>query len=314
MHVLTCSKKNTEQSTSASFFNVWRELKAASSPNPDSETIEKVVVASQPLLDTSQSDEQASQSDEQASQFNLEITPTPTQSSDTTQRPPKATQGDNSKEPCPHCNKMYKSRGLNKHIRSCSKKTESLGSQPSRATIPTNNNNTQNPNTEANQEVDLNPRAVWGNHTYDDLTMITSAIYEEVVKWKKNLFKLPSGGAGKRYIRELTRLIEIWNSDSLPMSNIALKLSMIMPATLLQKPSRKSTSKQHGEYLTKRLVLWENGQFDEIMKEAREIQHALSRPKTKHETTDHKAKVFAKLMLQGKVHAAFYVYLMKRKR
>ena len=77
------------------------------------------------------------------------------------------------------------------------------------------------------------------------------------------------------------------------MSNIALKLSMIMPAALLQKPSRKSTSKQHSEYLNKRLGLWENGQFDELMKEARDIQRAISRPRAKHESADHKTKVFA---------------------
>ena len=91
------------------------------------------------------------------------------------------------------------------------------------------------------------------------------------------------------------------------MSNIALKLTMVMPAVLLQKPSRKSTSKQHSEYLNKRLGLWEDGKFDELMKEAREIQHAISRPKSKHETADHKAKVFTKLMRQGKVHAALRI-------
>ena len=62
-------KKNVDQSSSASFFNVWRDLKAAqtekenNSPVVPEEPIEKQVVASQPLqpleLDTTESDLQA---------------------------------------------------------------------------------------------------------------------------------------------------------------------------------------------------------------------------------------------------------------
>jgi len=39
---------------------------------------------------------------------------------------------------------------------------------------------------------------------------------------------LPSGAAGKLYIRERTRLLEQWTKDSM-LSGIALKAVMIMP-------------------------------------------------------------------------------------
>ena len=49
---------------------------------------------------------------------------------------------------------------------------------------------------------------VWGEHTLKDLEQVINAVYEEVVKWRKNIFLLPSGAAGKSYIRETTRLID----------------------------------------------------------------------------------------------------------
>ena len=130
-------------------------------------------------------------------------------------------------------------------------------------------------------------------------------MYDEVVFWRKNLFKLPSGASGKRYIRETTRLIEIWNEQQLPLRDLSLKMMMTMPAVLLQKPYQNSKSKLHSEYLKKRLDLWENGQFDELMQEARSIQERLKQQtKSKVNTPEHTAKSFAKLMLLGKVNAA----------
>ena len=80
---------------------------------------------------------------------------------------------------------------------------------------------------------------------------------------------------------------------------------MIMPALRLQKPSKKSSSKLNTAYLNKRLNLWEEGNFDELMKEMRAIQlsHKRERPST-HDNPDNLAKSFAKLMMQGKVNAA----------
>lgn len=170
---------------------------------------------------------------------------------------------------------------------------------PDNITVPLNVTDPLNVNIPTNP-----PNAVWGTLTYDDVNLIGSAMYEEIVHWRKNLFKLPSGASGKRYIRELTRLIDVWNSDSQPMCNIALKMSMVMPAVLLQKPSRKSSAKQHTEYLNKRLSLWEDGKFNELMIEGRTIQKAVSKFTPKTQSQDHLAKTFAKLMLQGKVNAA----------
>ena len=79
------------------------------------------------------------------------------------------------------------------------------------------------------------------------------------------MFYLPSGPTGKTFIRELTRLIESWTNNT-EICDIALKALMVMPALLLQKPTRKSTAKQHKEYLKKRLDLWSSGTLKNFLK------------------------------------------------
>ena len=56
------------------------------------------------------------------------------------------------------------------------------------------------------------------------------------------------------------------------MYDIAIKMVMIMPALLLQKPTSKSSAKQHTEYLKKRLSLWKEGNFDELLREGKAIK------------------------------------------
>ena len=153
--------------------------------------------------------------------------------------------------------------------------------------------------------VQIVPRdpTVWGTHTAADLRQVVSAVYEEIVFWRKNVFMVPSGSAGKDYVSEMTRLINIWNANATDLHNISLKLLMIMPALLLQKPSFKSKAKQHSECLKRRFTQWQNGDFDSLVREARTIQSKL--PKSKVTSSpDYLAKTFSKLMLQGKVHAA----------
>ena len=56
--------------------------------------------------------------------------------------------------------------------------------------------------------------------------------YEKIVKWKKNLFSLPKGANGKRFILEMTKLIDFWCSNT-DKSDTTLKALMILPSLLL---------------------------------------------------------------------------------
>ena len=68
--------------------------------------------------------------------------------------------------------------------------------------------------------------------------------YEKIVHWKRNLFMMSCGAAGKKYIEEITRLLKLWIQDLL-LKSIALKAIHIMPALLLQKPSKNLKLKDH---------------------------------------------------------------------
>ena len=218
-------------------------------------------------------------------------------------------------EKCPLCSRTFSSfRGKQQHLRSCKEKNrqhrenrnQSDQGQQSQSDLETQLATAHQAAAEIEEEVTQarNHNLLWGNKTSEELFQVVTSAYEEVVFWRKNLFKLPSGAAGKTYIKETTKLIEIWNEDKQPLSNIALKMVMLMPALLMQKPTRKSTAKQHSEYLRKRLMLWTEGKFDELMREGRAIQHKLKQEVRKDETVEQTAKKFANFMLQGKVHAA----------
>ena len=83
---------------------------------------------------------------------------------------------------------------------------------------------------------------------------------------------------------------------------IALKVYMILPSLLLQKPSRNSKASDHQLKLMERLKLWKEGKVSDILEEGRNIQRLLksARPRQPEDT----ARIFANLMLQGKVSSA----------
>ena len=124
----------------------------------------------------------------------------------------------------------------------------------------------------------------------------------EIVFWKKNLFMLPTGSIGKRYVREISRLMNAWQEDS-PLKNIAFKAIHIMPNMLLQKPSKKSKAREHTEALKRRLELWEQGNIEELFREAKAIQKQLKSGNAKADIMS-TSKRFAGLMKIGNVNGA----------
>ena len=127
--------------------------------------------------------------------------------------------------------------------------------------------------------------------------------YEEIVKWRRNIFLLPSGKAGKAFILELARLYQS-NADNSTLGCIALKACSVMQSLLLQKPHAKSKTKENIPCLDSRLVLWTEGNIEKLTMEGKCIQKYLitsGKAETKFEKT---ARGFNRLMLQGKVRQA----------
>ena len=79
-----------------------------------------------------------------------------------------------------------------------------------------------------------------------------NSCYDEIVHWRRNIFKIPSGKTGKAFVREMTKLLTAFAEIS-ALEGIALKTLMIMPSHLLQKPHPQSKSKDHVQHLDRRL-------------------------------------------------------------
>ena len=128
--------------------------------------------------------------------------------------------------------------------------------------------------------------------------------YNEIVHWRINIFKVPSGKAGKAFVRELTRLFRAYASGS-PLESIALYATMIMPALLLQKPHAKSKSADHSKHLERRLQLWSDGNFESLLDEGRTIQRQFALDSHNRSKIDQNlSKKFANHMMEGRVKAA----------
>ena len=99
-------------------------------------------------------------------------------------------------------------------------------------------------------------------------------VYDEIVQWRRNLFKLPPENAAKMFIREITSCLEHFNRDS-EYKYIALKVYMILLSLLLQKPTRNTKVKDHTKRLEERLSTWKGDRIRDLVSEGRIIQECI---------------------------------------
>ena len=144
------------------------------------------------------------------------------------------------------------------------------------------------------------PDFCWGSYEgtahYDAVT----TAYNEVIHWRCNVFLVPSGTTGKAFVSELARLMQSY-ADGSSLESIAMEAGTIAQTLLLQKPNRKSKSKEHVTHLQRRLNLWHKGDIQSLLEEGRCIQkhlHTSQRPSDDQVL----ARTFCRLMLQGKVY------------
>ena len=134
---------------------------------------------------------------------------------------------------CGDCRKTFgTAKGLKIHQRSCARTTSNANT--AKAVDGPSGNIVKEPTV----------RYKWGIFTDSVFERNLNTAYEKVVFWRQNLFMLPSGKAGKKYINENIRLLNALVEDS-PLKEIAFKVIAVMPALLLQKPCKKSKSKDH---------------------------------------------------------------------
>ena len=164
------------------------------------------------------------------------------------------------------CDRRFRTnRGLSQHLGSCqSKNINSTVSD----TVTTTDENTLLDNQSFGNIKTPEERDKWGRYDSYQFEENLSLVYEKIVYWKKNLFLLPSGRTGKQFIEETTKLINEWLHDS-PLKDIAFKAIMTMPSLLIQKPSKKSKSRDHLKALERRMDLGISGEILDLLHEKR---------------------------------------------
>ena len=153
--------------------------------------------------------------------------------------------------------------------------------------------------------VDKPSMITWGTRSDGSLIVIPTSIitdaYNEIVTWRKNVFLVPYGKTGKEFIDQVTSHINDWNSNS-DQQHISLKAAFVLLAVALQKPSPKSKTKDHQDFLSKRLALWKEGEISKLLREGRMLQGRIGKLKTFDQPE--KSKIFAKLVLEGQINSA----------
>ena len=95
----------------------------------------------------------------------------------------------------------------------------------------------------------------WGEIDVEKIAADIDSIYTQIVHWKHNLFKVPSGKYGKVFVQELACLFNVYGEAS-AIEGVALKAAMIFPALVLQKPFKLSKSRDHVSCIERRMKEW----------------------------------------------------------
>ena len=166
---------------------------------------------------------------------------------------------------CLHCKRQFRPRGINRHLVSCPLKpafsiqptvisTSISTTNPTDSTAHLTNDSSESANLPPYEHVPRVPTTTYNNT--DGHTFVNSIehIYSTIIQWRKNLFQTPSGSAGKIYIKLLTTWLKHFNDNS-SFKGVAMKVYMILPCLMLQKPSRTSKSRDHTKALERRFHL-----------------------------------------------------------
>ena len=196
-------------------------------------------------------------------------------------------------EQCAKRKRSFKtSRGLNQYTRVCKEKQvidPAVIETTSTTVFPITN-------------VTVDKENIW-NADSDVMKNKFYDVYNTVVHWRKSLLLLPFGSTGKRFIEEMTRLINSWTFRS-EQDTIAKKALMVLSTLLPQKTSFTSKSKDNVETLKRRLNQWKDEQIEKLLVEGKTIQERLFKDSAKKKSSDRKATLFVRFMEDGKVSKA----------
>ena len=116
------------------------------------------------------------------------------------------------------------------------------------------------------------------------LSLCIDKAYQQIVHWKPNRFKLPSGSSDTLFVKFVASLLSAYIEGTALESN-GLKA---VPVLLLQRPHNCSKNVDHVNLLKNRLNKWKNGDIDLLLHEGQTIQSRLPPKSTKYRGQRHK--------------------------
>ena len=134
--------------------------------------------------------------------------------------------------------------------------------------------------------------------TLDEAKDKVEAIYNEAMFWKQNLFEPPKCHATKELIKLMVDLINDYVAIA-PHSSLAMTKLMIIPQLLLQKQHEHSTKTENIKCLERRILLWKEGELDQLRKEAATLNDRFARKYRAIKENGNESAKFAKLMKKG---------------
>ena len=142
----------------------------------------------------------------------------------------------------------------------------------------------------------------------ENFTKSVSDAYEHVVHWKRNLFNIPFGAAGGKFVDELATLIRSFTEPT-TSRQIAWKAVCVACHLLLQKPNSDGSTAIYSKHLDRRLSLWRSGRVSELFDESLCIQQHLQVPSRKRGGKSPPSDglsdtVFSKMVFDGKINSA----------
>ena len=144
----------------------------------------------------------------------------------------------------------------------------------------------------------------WNGRQGKEFEDLINSIYKEMIYFKKyNIFEPSQSNTLGQLVKEMTNLITHYNADA-PINKLALKIIMIMPSLLLQKLHSKAKSQENNEAFKRRMKLWADGKFEELMSEAKAIQKRLDNNQHKRRGETDKARLFRLKMENGQIRQA----------
>ena len=142
----------------------------------------------------------------------------------------------------------------------------------------------------------------WGEYQGEEaIQNMIKSTYDNILSWKKNIFAVPRGNTGNKFITELGRLINLFVHKT-NWERLSLSLVHIFLPIMLQKPSVKSKPRDNNKYLMSRLERWSDGNIKSLMSETNEIQRRMK--KTLMRKEESRERAFVRLMMLGKIGPA----------